>query len=114
MTSIASLAFPVLPGNEGKARNFAADVKNKRKDFEKSTKRLKVKRNAWFLQQLPGSSTLIVFFEADDVQKSLSEFSQSSDPFDVWLKDGTKAITGMDLNKPRQDPYPEVLFSEGF
>jgi hypothetical protein len=114
MTSIVSLAFPVLAGNEGRARNFAADVKNKKKDFEKSSKRLKIKRHAWFLQQLPQSSTLIVFFEADDVQKSLADFGQSKDPFDVWLKDGTKAITGMDFNSPRQDPYPEVLFSDGF
>ena len=90
MASIVSLAFPVLSGNEGKARNFAADVKNKRKDLEKSAKRLKVKRNAWFLQQLPDSSTLIVFFEGEDIQKSLSDFGQSADPFDVWLKDGTR------------------------
>jgi hypothetical protein len=114
MTSIAGLAFPVLPGNEGRARNFAADVKNRKKDFEKSSKRLKIKRHAWFLQQLPASSTVIVFFEADDVQKSLSDFGQSQDPFDVWLKDGMKAVTGVDFNVPRQDPYPELLFSDGF
>jgi hypothetical protein len=114
MTSIVALAFPVVPGNEGQVRNFAADVKSKKKDFEKSSKHLKIKRHGWFLQQLPGSSTLIIFFEADDVQKSLADFGQSKDPFDVWLKDSTKVITGMDFNKPREDPYPEVLFSEGF
>lgn len=114
MSSIIALAFPVLAGNEGKARDFAAEVKNKRKDSEKSAKRLKIKRNAWFLQQLPQSSTLIVFIEADDVQKAMSEFAMSADPFDVWLKEGTKAITGMDFNLPRQDPYPEVLISDGF
>jgi hypothetical protein len=114
MASFIALSFPVLTGNEGKARDFAAEVKNRKKDFEKSSKRLKIKKNAWFLQQLAGSSTLIVFFEADDVQKSLSDFGQSIDPFDVWLKDGTKAITGMDFNRPRQDPYPEILFSDGF
>ena len=114
MTQIVGLAFPVLAGNEGRARNFAADVKSRKKDFEKSSKRLKIKRHAWFLQQLPASSTIIVFFEADDIQKSMADFGQSADPFDVWLKDGTKAITGMDFNSPRQDPYPEVLFSDGF
>ncbi|MDA4111503.1 MAG: DUF6176 family protein [Thaumarchaeota archaeon] len=114
MTSFVALSFPVLAGNEGKARDFASEVKNKRKDFEKSSKRLKIKRQGWFLQQLPGSSTLIVFMEADDVQKALSDFSQSADPFDSWLKDGTKRITGMDFNRPRQDPYPEILFSDGF
>jgi hypothetical protein len=114
MTTIVGLAFPVLAGKEGQARDFAADVKDKKKDFEKSGKRLKIKRHAWFLQQLPGSSTMIVFIEADDVQKAMSEFGQSTDPFDEWLKEGTKAITGMDFNQPRRDPYPEVLFSEGF
>jgi len=73
-----------------------------------------VKKEAWFIQQLPGSSTIIAFIEADDVEKALSDFAQSTDPFDVWLKVAAKSITGIDLSLPRQDPVPETLLSHGF
>jgi len=52
--------------------------------------------------------------EADDVGKSISEFAQSQESFDVWLKQSAKAITGMDFSLPREDPYPELLLSHGF
>jgi hypothetical protein len=114
MAQFVALAYPVIAGNEGKARDFVSDVKNRHKEFEKSSKNRKVKKEAWFLQQLPGSSTLIIFMEADDVAKSISEFAQSQDSFDVWLKQSAKSITGMDFSMPREDPYPELLLSHGF
>ena len=114
MSQLVALAFSVLTGNEGKARDFVSSVKDKHKDYERSTKRRKVNREAWFLQQLPGSSTLIVFMEADDVEKAISDFTNSTDPFDVWLKDSAKTITGMDFSQPRKDPIPETLLSHGF
>ncbi len=89
-------------------------VKDRRKEFESATKNRKVKREAWFIQQLPGSSTLIAFIEADDIQKAISDIARSTNPFDIWLKDAAKAITGMDLSLARQDPVPETLLSHGF
>jgi len=114
MTQLVALAFPVLAGNEGKARDFVSAVKDRHKDFERSSRARKVKREAWFLQQLPGSSTVVVFIETDDVEKALSDFAKSKDPFDVWLKDSAKSITGIDLSLPRKDPIPETLLSHGF
>jgi len=114
LDQLVALAFPVLAGNEGAARDFVSSVKDKRKEFDNSSRKRKVKREAWFLQQLPGSSTLIVFIETDDVEKAISDFSHSTDPFDVWLKDSAKSITGIDLSQPRKDPVPETLLSYGF
>lgn len=114
MSQLVALAFPVLSGREGAARDFVSRVKGRRKDFENATKKRKVKREAWFIQQLPGSSTLITLIEADDTQKAISDIARSNDPFDVWLKDEAKSITGMDLSLPRQDPVPETLLSYGF
>lgn len=114
LPQLVALAFPVLSGNEGKARDFVSAVKDRRKEFEKSSRNRKVKREAWFIQQLPGSSTLISFIEADDVEKAISDFARSTDPFDVWLKVQAKAITGMDLGQPPKDPIPETLLSYGF
>jgi len=114
LSQLVALAFPVLAGNEGIARDFVSSVKDRRKEFENSRKKRKVKREAWFIQQLPGSSTLVSFIESDDVAKALSDFSHSTDPFDVWLKDSAKSITGIDLSIPRKDPIPETLLSYGF
>jgi len=114
LAELVALAFPILEGKEGNARDFVSAVKDRRKDFEKSTKKRKVKREAWFLQQLPGSSTLIIFFETDDVQKAISDFAQSTDSFDVWLRDSAKSITGVDMSLPRKDPIPETLITYGF
>jgi hypothetical protein len=111
---LVAIALPVLAGNEGKAREFVSAVKDQRKDFERSLKNRKVKREAWFLQQLPGSSTIVSFTEAEDIEKSISDFALSTDPFDVWLKDTAKLITGIDLGRPRIDPIPETLISYGF
>ncbi len=114
LSQVVALAFPVLTGKEGDAREFVSSVKDKRKDFERSRKQRKVKREAWFLQQLPGSSTIITFIETDDVEKAISDFAHSMNPFDVWLKDSAKSITGIDLGQPRKDPVPETLLSFGF
>lgn len=114
MGQLLALALPVLTGNEGAARDFVSSVKDRMKEFHNSAKKRKVKREAWFIQQLPGSSTIIAFIEADDIQKAMSDFAHSTDPFDVWLKDSTKSITGIDLGLPRKDPLPETLLSYGF
>jgi len=114
MTQLVALALPVLAGNEGAARDFVSSVKDRMKEFQNTAKKRKVKREAWFIQQLPGSSTIIAFIETDDVEKAMSDFAHSTDSFDVWLRDSAKAITGVDLGQPRKDPVPETLLSYGF
>jgi Family of unknown function (DUF6176) len=114
LAQLVAFALPVLAGNEGLARDFVSKVKDRRKEFVTSRNRQGVKREAWFIQQLPGSSTLISVMEADDVEKAISDFAHSSDPFDVWLKTQAKSITGTDLGQPRKDPVPETLLSYGF
>jgi hypothetical protein len=114
MDQLVALAFPVLSGKEGAARDFVSMVKDRGDEFKDATRKRKVKREAWFIQQLPGSSTIISFIETDDVEKALSDFARSTDPFDVWLKDCAKSITGVDLSRPREDPVPEMLLSHGF
>ena len=114
MAQLVALAYPVLPGSEGQARNFVSEVKDRKKELEKSARNRKVRKEAWFLQQLPESSTLILFMETDDVGKAISDFAQSKDSFDVWLRQSAERITGMDFSQPRRDPYPELLLSHGF
>jgi hypothetical protein len=103
----------VLTGKESQARQFGVSIKQKKNDWERSEKRLRLKKEAWFLQQSPQGSFLIVYIEGDDVGKALSDFAKSRDSFDVWFKDEVKAISGVDLNQPAGPP-PELLFSYGY
>ena len=108
-----NLTLPVLPGKESQARELGGKIKQRNKDWETSEKRLRVKKEAWFLQQSPQGSMMNVYIEADDIGKVMSDFAKSMDPFDVWLKDEVKAVSGVDLNQPVGAP-PELLFSYGY
>ena len=114
MAQLIALAYPVLAGKEGEARDLVSQVKDRQKEYRKSVKNRRISKEAWFLQQLPGSSTLIVLIEANDVDKALSDFARSTDSFDVWLKGSAKSITGFDFSLPREDPFPELMMSYGY
>ena len=112
--ALFATVFPVLPGKEAAVKQFAKDMQSKKKDFEKSEKRLDVKRETWFLQTSPQGTLVIVNFEAKDLNKALTGFAKSTDPFDVWMKDQVKQLTGLDMSAPMTGPLPELLFSYGY
>lgn len=108
-------AFPVLPGMDAAVKQFSKELgTTRKKDFERSEKRLGVKRESWFLQTTPQGSWIIVHFEAKDVNRALSDFAKSTDPFDVWYRDQIKQVTGMDMAAPMSGPMPEQLLAYGY
>lgn len=112
--ALFATAFPLLPGKEAAVKQFAKDMQSRKKDFEKSEKRLDVKRETWFLQTSPQGSLVIVNFEAKDLNKTFTGFAKSTNPFDVWMKDQVKQLTGLDMSAPMTGPLPELLFSYGY
>ena len=114
MQSIA-MAFPVLPGKSKQARELAKAVKAKHaKDFALSEKKSKVTKEFWFLQTSSQGDMIIDYLEAANPAKGFATFAKSKDKFDVWLKAQIKDISGIDMNKPSDDPLPEVLLSFPF
>ncbi len=111
---VVAMALPVLAGKEEQAKQFGKGVEEKNKEWKNSEKRLRINQEAWFLQSSPMGSMIIVYIQAKDIGKMFTEFAQSKDPFDVWLKDQAKMITGVDLNNPPSGPVPELLFSYGY
>ncbi len=109
-------AFPILPGKSQAAKDFAKTMMGPRfKDFDASQKRLKTTKETWFLQKTPMGDMMLVYFEmSSDVRKVFEDFARSQDPFDKWAKDQVKAITGVDLNQPPQEPPPEQVLSYGY
>ncbi|MGP8124451.1 MAG: DUF6176 family protein [Nitrososphaerales archaeon] len=107
-------AFPVLPGKEDAVRQFSKDMQAKKKDFERSEKRMGVKRESWFLQSSPQGSLIIAHFEAKDLNKVMVGLAKSTDPFDVWMKNQVQQLTGLDMSAPPTGPVPELLLSYGY
>ena len=104
------VAFPVLPGKSEAAKEFAKTLTGPRyKEFETSEKRLKISKEALFLQRTPQGDSLMVYFEADDVEKAATDFARSQDSFDRWFKDQIKAITGIDINQLGGAPAEQIL-----
>lgn len=103
-------AFPVLPGKTEAGKEFAkACMGPKRTDFAEALKRRGTTKESWFLQKTPQGDMVIVYFEAEDLEKSFEVLAKSKAPFDVWFKQQVKSFTGVDLEEPSDEPPPEEI-----
>jgi hypothetical protein len=103
-------AFPILPGKEQDARDFAAAcVGERRQAFEAHLARGGLSRETWALQETPMGSFMLVWFEASDIEKSFAELATSGEEFTIWFRGQVKDVTGVDLSAPPESPPPDVL-----
>jgi hypothetical protein len=101
-------AFPVLPGKIDQARSLAKEVMgSRRREFEESQARLGISRETWALT--PGGDSVLVWFEAPDIDKAFTTLAQSDEPFDVWFRERVLEINGFDLAAPSDEAPPEVV-----
>ena len=107
-------ALPVLPGKESQAKIFAKELNRRMREFDESEKRLGVAKEFWSLAPSPQGSMLLVYFEAQDIEKVFTHFANSKDQFDIWAKGQVKEITGVDLGVPPSGPLPERLLLYGY
>ena len=110
------IAFPILKGKEAELKDLAKTLKGpKRKEFDKSEKRLKTTKETWFIQESPQGSMALAYFESKiDPVKAFEGLAGSKDSFDVWLKDKMREISGIDFNKPSEGPMPEQIMTYGY
>ncbi len=103
-------ALPVKADKTEDARVFMRDLDNARKaEFDKSERRIGITKESWFLQHLGAGDVLIGYMESAHFGKSLQQFAQSRDDFDLWFKQRMFEITGVDLNDPPPGPLSEQL-----
>jgi hypothetical protein len=108
-------ALPVLPEKKEVLKQFTKDIAtSNRKDFEKSEKRLGVKKESWFLQETPQGDWLIIYLEAENAAQAFADFAVSKDPFDMWARAQMKEFTGIDFSTPPQGPPPAQIVSLGY
>ena len=82
---------------------------DRRAEFGASQTRVGITKEEWAFQKTPMGALILVRFESPDPGASLAGFGQSQDPFDVWSRGRIKAITGVDMSAPSDEPLPEIL-----
>jgi hypothetical protein len=109
-------AFPVIPAKKVALMQFIKDITGPmKKDFEKSEKRLGIKKETWFIQPDPSGDWLIIYMESNDMAKVFGDFAISKEPFDVLARNSIKEFTGVDLSTPPpQSSMPAQLFTYGY
>src|ERR671937_618400 len=78
--------FPVLPGKEGAAREFAKTVATSRADeFKALQARSDVVRETWTLAQTPNGAAVLVWFDGD-VEKAFADIAADDSDFGRWFR----------------------------
>jgi len=104
-------AFPILPGKEQKAGNFAAAcMGERRKGFERAAGHVETDSGDLGSGRRPrwGASCWL-WFEAPDVEKAFTDLATAGNEFTTWFLGQVKDVTGVDLSAPPASPTPEVL-----
>ena len=103
--------FPIQPGKEEAARAFAAEtVGARRADFEDHLVRVGITRETWTLQETPMGSLMVVWFEADDIEKAFVDLATDDSEYMTWFRASVLEFTGVvDLAAPPAGPPPAVL-----
>ena len=116
MLPLVVRAFPVLPGHEERARKLARELRTTRasaaRDFYR---RHGVARETWHVQTTTHGMLVIAVTQLSGlpVDVAAKSFGASQEPFDRWLKDQVKHLTGIDANLSPLGPPTECIFDTG-
>ena len=108
-------AFPVLPGKEQAARDFAAEVGTRRDEADAFYKRYGVTRESWHLQNTPNGAFIIVATELGaspgiQVQLQAQAYASAQAPFERWFKDNVRELCGVNPDEQPLGPPTETIF----
>jgi hypothetical protein len=87
MASLA-IALPILPGKTEQWKHYCQEMTGpRRSEYEASRKRVGITREVAFLEQTPQGDMVVVYIEAQDVQRAITGPGMSQEPFDVWFRE---------------------------
>ena len=102
------IVFPMLPGKRPALEAFAGALAGPRRD-EYASSQISVLQESWFVQNTPGGDLIIVHLEAADPGAVFANLAASREPFDIWFREQTHDITGIDLTQ-MPAALPEKVF----
>ncbi len=106
----ALFVLPILPGKTSATRAFLRELEGPRKSqLAVCTQNVGNVKEMWAIQQLPQGDVLIGYMVGENLAHAFQSFAESTDEFDVWMKEQLKGATGADLNTPPSGPLSEIL-----
>lgn len=105
-----NFAFPVLPGKEDEARQFAEEAVGKHAELYRSLMKASgTTRVTWTLQQTPNGSFILVWFEAEEPQKIFEVLATRTGEDADWMRGRIQEVGGTDMRQPMPGPQPELI-----
>ena len=106
--SRTALVFPVLPGKD--ARDIAAEMKARPREYEQSRRRLGITMERVYLQHTPMGDFVTAYVEAEgDVLEGFGKLASSDLAIDRYFVRAVKEIHGADLTQPMPGAPPETV-----
>lgn len=102
-----ALAVPILPGKTEAWNQFRKELEARRSEHEEVWRRLGGTRHVAWIQQTPEGGMVVVYYEAEDIDRLFQEFATSDHPLLVWFRERVKEVHGIDLSQPLPFPLPE-------
>ena len=113
MAAVA-FALPILPGQEDLVKSMGEVVSGSgelRGEYEESRKRLGIREEKVWVQRTPIGTSMIVYWETDDPQRTLREIANSQDEVDKRFKQVVEnAAPALDLSQ--KNPLSNELLFE--
>ena len=83
----------IQPGKREEAKAIFEEIQeSRRSEYEASRRRLGIREEKVWFQNLPEGDMAVVYWEGDDPRAALQEFASSDDPFDEWLKERGREV----------------------
>ena len=105
-------AFPVLPGKDDDLRRLAEEMDAEREQATAFYSGYAVVHESWHLQKTPqGSWAICVTDIAREPVAMAKAYASSQRPFDRWLKERIRELTGVDPDLQPFGPPTETIFN---
>ena len=105
-------AFPVLPGKDDELRRLAEEMNAEREEAAAFYSGYAVVHESWHLQKTPqGSWAICVTDIAREPAAMARAYAGSQRPFDRWLKERIRELTGVDPDLQPFGPPTEMIFN---
>jgi hypothetical protein len=92
-------AFPILPGQERAAEDFARQLATTRAaEADGFYRKFGIAHESWFAQHTAQGMTVIAVteFGARTAETAADEYAQSTEPFEQWFKSQVLKVSGID------------------
>lgn len=107
--AVFSGMFPIVPGKEGAARAWLAEIAGPRKQaFDAMQRRSEITRETVTVQATPGGAFLLIWFEGN-VEKGFEVVMTEQDPFTAWHRERLLDVTGFDPSATEEGSPPETI-----